>query len=186
MVFSFMCSILSSCYLLISEAHECKILNGLTLDGPYVSCMCSTIDVLHKNLKVTFKAEPVFFLQVAERTLFLWNNEHLFDMISQNRQVILPLIYPALEWNTRWHWNQSVLNVTLNVRKMFLDVDEKLLLSCQSNFQEEEEKRAATEERRRLMWEQLERSAAHEYQSVIADTSFPSPSSVRVFAPTVT
>jgi hypothetical protein len=61
MVFSFMCSILSSCYLLISEAHECKILNGLTLDGPYVSCMCSTIDVLHKNLKVTFKAEPVFF-----------------------------------------------------------------------------------------------------------------------------
>jgi serine/threonine-protein phosphatase 2A regulatory subunit B' len=108
-------------------------------------------------------------------------------MISQNRQVILPLIYPALEQNTRWHWNQSVLNITLNVRKMFLDMDEKLLLSCQSNFQEEEEKRAATEERRRLMWEQLEWSAAHEYQSVIADTSFPSPpSSDCVFAPTVT
>ncbi|GJN37304.1 hypothetical protein PR202_gb26240 [Eleusine coracana subsp. coracana] len=125
--------------------------------------------------------------QVAERALFLWNNEHLFDMISQNRQVILPLIYPALERNTRWHWNQSVLNVTMNVRKMFLDMDEKLLLSCQNNFQEEEEKRAATEERRRLMWEQLERSAARGYQPVIADTSFPSPpSSVRLVAPTVT
>ncbi|XP_062186078.1 serine/threonine protein phosphatase 2A 57 kDa regulatory subunit B' kappa isoform-like [Phragmites australis] len=125
--------------------------------------------------------------QVAERALFLWNNEHLFDMISQNRQVILPLIYPALERNTRWHWNQSVLNVTMNVRKMFLDMDEKLLLACQSNFQEEEEKRAATAERRRLMWEQLERNAAHGYQPVIADASFPAPHSLgRLVAPTVT
>jgi serine/threonine-protein phosphatase 2A regulatory subunit B' len=119
--------------------------------------------------------------------LFLWNNEHLFDMISQNRQVILPLIYPSLERNTRSHWNQSVLNVTMNVRKMFLDMDERLLLSCQSSFEEEEEKQAATEERRWLMWEQLERSAAPGYQPVIADTSFPSPpSSVHLVAPTVT
>ncbi|KAL6627322.1 hypothetical protein ACP70R_031048 [Stipagrostis hirtigluma subsp. patula] len=129
---------------------------------------------------------------VAERALFLWNNEHLFDMISQNRRVILPIIYPALERNTRWHWNQSVLNVTMNVRKMFLDMDEKLLLACQSNFQEEEEKRAATEERRKLIWEQLERSASGAYQPqphqpVITDTSFPAPpSSALLVAPTVT
>jgi len=127
--------------------------------------------------------------QVAERALFLWNNEHLFDMISQNRQVILPIIYPALERNTRWHWNQSVLNVTMNVRKMFHDLDERLLLTCQNNFEEEEEKRAATEERRRLMWEQLERSAARGYHQpvIAADVSFPPPpSSARLVAPTVT
>ncbi|KAF0916121.1 hypothetical protein E2562_000727 [Oryza meyeriana var. granulata] len=126
--------------------------------------------------------------QVAERALFLWNNEHLFDMITQNHQVILPIIYPALERNTRWHWNQSVLNVTLNVRKMFLDMDERLLLACQNNFQAEEEKRAATEERRRLMWEQLERNAAGAFHPVITtDTSFPAPpSSAPLVAPTVT
>jgi serine/threonine-protein phosphatase 2A regulatory subunit B' len=121
----------------------------------------------------------------------LWNNEHLFDMISQNRQVILPIIYPALERNTRWHWNQSVLNVTLNVKKMFLDMDERLLLACQNNFQAEEEKRAATEERRRLMWEQLERNAAaacHPHPVITTtDSSFPSPpSSTPLVAPTVT
>jgi serine/threonine-protein phosphatase 2A regulatory subunit B' len=75
----------------------------------------------------------------------------------------------------------------MNVRKMFLDMDERLLLSCQSSFEEEEEKQAATEERRWLMWEQLERSAAPGYQPVIADTCFPSPpSSVHLVAPTVT
>ncbi|KAL6607744.1 hypothetical protein ACP70R_040807 [Stipagrostis hirtigluma subsp. patula] len=123
--------------------------------------------------------------QVAERALFLWNNEHLFDLISQNRQVILPIIYPALERNARWHWNQSVLNVTMNVRKMFFEMDERLLLACQSNFQEEEEKRAASEERRRLAWEHLERNAA--FHPVTVDISFAvPPASAPLVAPTVT
>ncbi|GJM94773.1 hypothetical protein PR202_ga11450 [Eleusine coracana subsp. coracana] len=123
--------------------------------------------------------------QVAERALFLWNNEHLFDLISLNRQVILPIIYPALERNARWHWNQSVLNVTMNVRKMFLDMDEKLLLACQSNFQEEEEKRAASEERRRLVWERLEKNAA--FRPVTGDIRFAvPPTPVPLVAPTMT
>ncbi|VAH58160.1 unnamed protein product [Triticum turgidum subsp. durum] len=118
---------------------------------------------------------------VAERALFLWNNEHLFDMISQNRQVIVPIVYPALERNARLHWNQSVLNVTMNVRKMFFDMDERLLLSCQSNFQADEEKRAAAEERRRLTWEQLERNADPAFQPAKA-----SPSAAPPRIPTVT
>jgi serine/threonine-protein phosphatase 2A regulatory subunit B' len=127
---------------------------------------------------------PVLW-QVAERALFLWNNEHLFDMISQNRQVIVPLVYPALERNARLHWNQSVLNVTMNVRKMFFDMDERLLLACQSNFQVEEEKRASTEERRRLIWEQLEQNAEAAFQP--ANASFPAaPSSPPPVVPTAT
>ncbi|KAJ1261970.1 hypothetical protein BS78_09G070200 [Paspalum vaginatum] len=123
--------------------------------------------------------------QVAERALFLWNNEHLFDLISQNRQVILPIIYPALERNTRWHWNQSVLNVTMNVRKMFFDMDERLLLACETNFHEEEKKQAASEERRRLVWEHLERNAA--FHPVTGDISFViPPTSAPLVAPTMT
>ncbi|KAM0826175.1 hypothetical protein ACQ4PT_069053 [Festuca glaucescens] len=108
--------------------------------------------------------------QVAERALYLWNNEHVFNLISRNHQVILPIIYPALERNARLHWNQSVLNVTMNVRKMFFDMDQKLLLACQKKFQEEEEKQAASEERRRLIWEHLERNAA--FHPVTGDISF--------------
>ncbi|XP_058074668.1 serine/threonine protein phosphatase 2A 57 kDa regulatory subunit B' kappa isoform [Magnolia sinica] len=94
--------------------------------------------------------------QVAERTLFLWNNDHIVSLIAQNRQVILPLIFPALERNTRTHWNQAVLNLTLNVRKMFSEMDEELFQECQNRFEEEEAKRRATEEKRRLTWERLE------------------------------
>ncbi|GKC76510.1 serine/threonine protein phosphatase 2A 57 kDa regulatory subunit B' theta isoform-like protein, partial [Tanacetum coccineum] len=61
--------------------------------------------------------------QVAERSLFLWNNDHIENLIKQNRKVILPIIFPSLERNTKTHWNQAVRSLTLNVRKIFSDAD---------------------------------------------------------------
>ncbi|KAJ3694168.1 hypothetical protein LUZ60_009648 [Juncus effusus] len=96
--------------------------------------------------------------QVAERALFLSNNEHLINLISENRQTLIPIIFPALERNSRMHWNRSVLNVTNNVRKMFYEMDETLLLACETSFREEEEKKAERDEKRRIIWERLEAS----------------------------
>ncbi|KAH7657287.1 Protein phosphatase 2A regulatory B subunit B56 protein [Dioscorea alata] len=111
--------------------------------------------------------------QVAERALFLWNNDHLINLIAENRQVILPLIIPALERNARHHWNRAVLNVTLNVRKMFSEMDEELFATCQSKFEEEEENRMASEEKRRKTWERLEHAAS--FQQVTGNTAHLAP-----------
>ena len=46
-------------------------------------------------------------VQVAERALFLWNNEYIVSLIAKSRDVILPVLYPALESNTTKHWNRS-------------------------------------------------------------------------------
>ena len=59
-----------------------------------------------------------YFLQVAERALFMWNNDHIISLIAQNRQAIMPIIVPALEHNGQTHWNQAVLNLTANVVKI--------------------------------------------------------------------
>ena len=45
-------------------------------------------------------------VQVAERALFLWNNEYIVSLIAKSRDVILPVLYPALEANTTKHWNR--------------------------------------------------------------------------------
>ena len=45
-------------------------------------------------------------LQVAERALFLWNNDYIVSLVAQNRAAILPLIFSPLERNARNHWNQ--------------------------------------------------------------------------------
>ncbi|KAH8489523.1 hypothetical protein Peur_058973 [Populus x canadensis] len=94
--------------------------------------------------------------QVAERALFLWNNDHIRNLITQNRRVILPIIFPALERNTRGHWNQAVQSLTLNVRKIFSDADQELFDECLVKFEEDEVKQMEAQEKRELTWKRLE------------------------------
>lgn len=98
--------------------------------------------------------------QVAERALFLWNNDHIMNLIKQNRKVILPIIFPALERNARSHWNQAVHSLTLNVRKIFNDVDPDLSKECLQKFEEDESKQTEVIAGREATWKRLEEIAA--------------------------
>ncbi|KAH7574193.1 hypothetical protein JRO89_XS03G0264000 [Xanthoceras sorbifolium] len=97
---------------------------------------------------------------VAERALFLWNNDQIVNLIAHNRHVVLPIIFPILEKNAQTHWNQAVLNLTLNVTKLFSEMDDVLFLSCRAQFLEEEAKLSLAAEKRKEVWEQLEIAAA--------------------------
>ncbi|XP_076940494.1 serine/threonine protein phosphatase 2A 57 kDa regulatory subunit B' theta isoform-like [Bidens hawaiensis] len=103
--------------------------------------------------------------QVAERALFFWNNDHIGSLIRQNRKVILPLIFPALERNGRHHWNPAVHSLTLNVRKIFFDLDPDLFNECLLNFQEEEAKEEKVNARRESTWKRLEEITADKASS---------------------
>ncbi|XP_051210222.1 serine/threonine protein phosphatase 2A 57 kDa regulatory subunit B' kappa isoform [Lolium perenne] len=98
--------------------------------------------------------------QVAERALFMWNNDHIISLIAQNRQAIMPIIVPALQHNSQTHWNHAVLNLTANVMKVFSDVDDELCSECLTKYKEDEENQASLEEKRRSTWARLESAAA--------------------------
>ncbi|XP_050234175.1 serine/threonine protein phosphatase 2A 57 kDa regulatory subunit B' theta isoform-like [Mercurialis annua] len=98
--------------------------------------------------------------QVAERALFLWNNDHIENLIKQNRKVILPIIFPALERNTMLHWNQAVQSLTLNVRKIFSDIDPELFEECLLKFQEDEIREKEMKLKRETIWKRVEEIAA--------------------------
>lgn len=98
--------------------------------------------------------------QVAERALYLWNNDHIENLIRQNRKVILPIIFPALEKNGCNHWNQVVQSLTLNVRKIFSDVDPELFEECLRQFQEDEAKSEEIRTKHEAKWKRLEEIAA--------------------------
>ncbi|CAN1169154.1 Serine/threonine protein phosphatase 2A 57 kDa regulatory subunit B' kappa isoform [Linum perenne] len=98
--------------------------------------------------------------QVAERALFLWNNDQIVNLIAHNRNVVLPVIFPALEKNAHSHWNQGVLNLTLNIRKMFSEMDEQLFLSCLAQFKDDEEQLSLAAEKRKEAWQRLEHAAS--------------------------
>ncbi|OIV90127.1 hypothetical protein TanjilG_01581 [Lupinus angustifolius] len=98
--------------------------------------------------------------QVAERTLFLWNSDHIQTLIKQNHKIILPIVLPALEENARNHWNQAVQSLTMNVRKIFSDTDPAFYEECMQKFQEDEARAKDLKSKREAMWKRLEEMAA--------------------------
>ncbi|XP_050119533.1 serine/threonine protein phosphatase 2A 57 kDa regulatory subunit B' theta isoform-like [Malus sylvestris] len=98
--------------------------------------------------------------QVAERALYLWNNDHIEDLIRQNRKVILPIIFPALEKNGHNHWNQVARRLTLNIRKIYSDIDPELFEECLLKFQEDEAKEEEIKAKHVATWKHLEEIAA--------------------------
>lgn len=102
---------------------------------------------------------------MSERALFLWNNDHIENLIKQNRKVVLPIIFSALEKNARNHWNQAVHSLTLNVRKLFYDLDPELFKECLLEFQEDESKEDEVSARREATWKRLEEVAAKKASS---------------------
>lgn len=94
--------------------------------------------------------------QVAERTLFLWNNDHIENLIKQNYKTILPIVLPALEQNARNHWNQAVRSLTLNVCKIFSDTDHAFYDECMAKFREDEAQEEDMKSKREARWKRLE------------------------------
>ncbi|XP_010531427.1 PREDICTED: serine/threonine protein phosphatase 2A 57 kDa regulatory subunit B' theta isoform-like [Tarenaya hassleriana] len=103
--------------------------------------------------------------QVAERALYLWNNDHIENLIRQNHKGILPIIFPALEKNSSSHWNQAVRSLTLNVRKIFSDLDLELFEECLHKFHEDEEKSKEIKRKQEATWKRLEEMAATKISS---------------------
>lgn len=44
--------------------------------------------------------------QVAERALYFWNNEYFCNLVSDNVEVILPIMFAPLYENSKGHWNR--------------------------------------------------------------------------------
>ncbi|GAB4856604.1 hypothetical protein Ancab_014520 [Ancistrocladus abbreviatus] len=160
------------------------VIRGLLKYWPVTNCQKEVLFLgeLEEVLEATQAAEfqrcmiPLFrqiarclnspHFQVAERALFLWNNEHIVSLIAQNRNVILPIIFEALEKNIQSHWNQAVHGLTVNVRKMFLDMDVELFEDCQRQYEEKQAKARDIEEERQLAWRRLAEVAGEDMVTV--------------------
>lgn len=92
----------------------------------------------------------------------------------------MPLVFSALEQNTKNHWNRAVLNLTQNLRNMFSEMDAELLLECQEKFEEENSKLSLVAQRRKSTWERLENAAG--FQPAVTNVSTMAESSVCVVA----
>lgn len=99
--------------------------------------------------------------QVAERALFLWHNEYISTLIADHRKEVLPVIYPVLHVNSESHWNPSVNNLTLNVLKIFMELDSALVEECSKFHASSAPLKQTSMRLREATWKQLEKEAAN-------------------------
>jgi len=106
-------------------------------------------DVLFRRIALCITC-PHF--QVAERTLFFWNNDYIVKLINQNRHELFPIIVAALYKNSKQHWNSAVHGLTFNVLKLLMEADPQLFDECSAKHRADEEEEDRREETRLKKW----------------------------------
>ncbi|KAK3787230.1 hypothetical protein RRG08_055953 [Elysia crispata] len=95
--------------------------------------------------------------QVAERALYFWNNEYIMNLIEENSNVVLPIMFPALYRISKEHWNQTIVALVYNVLKTFMEMNSKLFDELTANYKSERQKEKKKEKDREELWKRLDR-----------------------------
>ncbi|XP_017485377.1 PREDICTED: serine/threonine-protein phosphatase 2A 56 kDa regulatory subunit delta isoform-like, partial [Rhagoletis zephyria] len=94
--------------------------------------------------------------QVAERALYYWNNEYIMSLIADNSQVILPIMFPALNRNSKTHWNKTIHGLIYNALKLFMEMNQRLFDECSRNYRQEKQLEREKMSQREELWMQVE------------------------------
>ncbi|KAF9633075.1 Protein phosphatase 2A regulatory B subunit B56 [Lasiodiplodia theobromae] len=118
-------------------------------------------------------ASPHF--QVAERALYFWNNEYFCNLVSDNVEVILPIMFAPLYENSKGHWNRTIHGMVYNAMKLFMEVNPQLFDECSHEYAEKQQNAQSEEQARKQRWDKLaELAAARKTGSVDAKAPLPS------------
>ncbi|KAJ6185391.1 hypothetical protein N7519_006692 [Penicillium mononematosum] len=102
-------------------------------------------------------ASPHF--QVAERALYFWNNEYFCNLVSDNVETILPLMFAPLYENSKGHWNRTIHSMVYNAMKMFMEINPQLFDECSHDYTEHQNNADQREKTRADRWEVIEQQA---------------------------
>lgn len=92
--------------------------------------------------------------QVAERALFLWNNDYVVQLVVAKRKQVLPIVLGPLlqncDSNTK-HWNAAVHGLSDNVKKMFIEMDHDLWCQVEQHYEKQKQQVSSAAEKRDAM-----------------------------------
>ncbi|KAL5969744.1 Serine/threonine-protein phosphatase 2A 56 kDa regulatory subunit delta isoform [Taenia solium] len=109
---------------------------------------------------------------VAERALYLWSNEYILSLMTENIETILPIMFPAL-YRTKQHWNKTIHGLIYNALKLFMEMNQVLFDNCTTKYKEERQREREEAKRRERAWASLNATAMKNplYKLVISGES---------------
>lgn len=107
----------------------------------------------------------LILIQVAERALYVWNNEQFVRMVSSSLEDVFPVIVEGMEKNLKLHWSKSVKQLTENVKVMLEQMDPNLYSKCLEATEIRESAARQEEMKRKEKWRRIETLAAAKKQN---------------------
>ncbi|KAJ2969154.1 hypothetical protein NQ176_g8819 [Zarea fungicola] len=114
-------------------------------------------------------ASPHF--QVAERALYFWNNEYFCNLVSDNVEIILPIMFAPLYENSKGHWNRTIHGMVYNAMKLFMEINPQLFDDCSHEYTEHQNSAAEREAIRERKWAALGEQAESRRNSMSTEPS---------------
>ena len=108
-------------------------------------------------------ASPHF--QVAERALYFWNNEYFCNLVTDNVEVILPIMFAPLYENSKGHWNRTIHSMVYSAMKLFMEVNPTLFDECSNQYRDEEDSTYKRQQTRDARWARLKELAQQRQSS---------------------
>ncbi|OLL22407.1 Serine/threonine-protein phosphatase 2A regulatory subunit delta isoform [Neolecta irregularis DAH-3] len=96
---------------------------------------------------------------VAERALYFWNNEYFCNLVSDNVNTILPIMFTALYENSQNHWNRTIHGMIYHALKIFMEISPALFDELTSEYKIMQDELRSREQGRQLMWQRVETAA---------------------------
>ncbi|KAK7390803.1 hypothetical protein VNO78_18887 [Psophocarpus tetragonolobus] len=98
--------------------------------------------------------------QVAERALYVWNNEQFVKMALIGTVEVFTVIVEGMEKNLKWHWSKSVRQLTESVKLMLEEMDPDLYSKSLMDMEVKETTAHQEDKKRKKRWERIELEAA--------------------------
>ncbi|KAI1818109.1 protein phosphatase 2A regulatory B subunit [Poronia punctata] len=95
-------------------------------------------------------ASPHF--QVAERALYFWNNEYFCNLVSDNVEIILPIMFAPLYENSKGHWNRTIHGMVYNAMKLFMEINPQLFDVCSHQYNDHQNSAPLRQALREQKW----------------------------------
>ena len=100
---------------------------------------------------------------MAERALYVWNNERFLELATSSPGVmekILPAFVASVEDNLEQHWSKCVQQVTASIKALLEQVAPDLYARCAADLAARRSEAEAAAAVRDARWRKLELAAA--------------------------
>lgn len=131
--------------------------------------------------------------QVSERAIYVLNNDIILRFITNNREELVPILSDALYANTwlhnnpaeaknkealiasglRWqmmgHWNPTIVELTIDILKLFGDMDATLMNECSTDHTQMMKSKSSENKKKREAWQNFLVNADEHTRKVAAE-----------------